>query len=115
MRRHSNWGGTTEKEKTAFADLKAAGRLHVLEQDIPTYRHVGQGTAAVLDRAYSNLHVGWQQLWEPFCDVLPSPVPQRRQTMYHLPITFGWAKHVAQPQGKAQAPKIPRWVTEPPA
>ena len=32
--------------------------------------------------------------------------------MYHLPITFGWAKNVAQEPSKSQAPKIPRWITE---
>ena len=61
---------------------------YLLDQGLGTYYHLGQKHEAVLDRVYVNLHVGWQQEWGTYCDVLNLPRSQAHQT-FHLPVRFG--------------------------
>ena len=67
-----------------------ATNLYLLEQDLPTYFHIGMSHSSVIDRAYTNLHVGWQQEFDSFCDAFHLKITgAERVHAYHLPIRFG--------------------------
>ena len=96
-------------EVEAFKALTTSRTLARLEQEVHTY--TSSSHTANLDRAYTNLHVGWQQDRELFCDPLPRSALGRPtgDRHYHLPVRFG----VVTPKERSDF-RLPVWVTKRP-
>ena len=76
-------------EREEWTQAKKELGFYLLDQDVPTYCHAGLGHSSVIDRAYTNLRVGWQQEYDPFCDACHLERSAASEALtYHLPIRF---------------------------